>query len=163
MAGTRDFSKGLVAGVAAGLAASFVMNEFQAAWSAVDEDMRKKQAEGTPATEKAADRASMALTGEPVPEPARKKASLAVHYLTGAVMGGVYGVLAEFLPGISAGFGSAYGGVLWAAIDETASPALGLSTSPLDNGPKDHIYGLASHIAFGWALEATRLTLTEVL
>jgi putative membrane protein len=163
MAGTRDFSKGLVAGVAAGLAASFVMNEFQAVWVAVDADLRQKQAEGAPATEKAADRASMALSGSPVPEPALKKASLAVHYLTGATMGGIYGVLAEFLPGISAGFGSAYGGVLWAAIDETASPALGLSASPFDTGPKDHIYGLASHIAFGWALEAVRLALTEVL
>ena len=163
MARSKDFSRGLVAGALAGLAASYAMSEFQALWRGVDEDLRKKQSQGEPATVKVANAASQALSGEPVPRRARRQASELVHYLTGAGIGMVYGVLAEFTPGVTAGFGSVYGGMTWAILDEGLTPALGFSPPPTESDTKDHLFGLASHVAYGWTLELTRSVFAAVL
>ena len=163
MARSGDLSRGLVAGVTAGLAASFVMTEFQKFWRHADANLRQRQAKREPATVKVADAASEALSGEPVPAPARKEASELVHYLTGAAIGAAYGALAEFLPGVTSGFGSAYGGAVWAVLDEGITPALGFAPPPQDSDAKDHLFSFSSHLIFGWALELTRGVIAEVL
>lgn len=154
MASTPRPLVGLIAGVAAGLVASAAMSAFQArATKLLPEDSSSDE---DPATVKAADAASKAVTGDPVPAPHREQAGGAVHYLTGAVLGGIYGVLTEYRPEASAGFGSAYGVVTSALLDEGAVPALGLGAAPAETSPASHAYGAASHLVFGWVLEGTR-------
>lgn len=150
---------GLFAGVAAGLIASAAMVAFQAQAAKLlpDED-----GEGDPATVKAADRLSEAVTGDPVPEAYRKASGQAVHYITGAVLGGVYGVLTEYRSEASTGFGSAYGIVTSALLDETIVPALDLGAGPEDASLASHAYGAASHLVFGTLLEAMRLLLRGI-
>jgi putative membrane protein len=145
---------GLAAGIAAGLIASAAMAAFQARAQKLlpeegggDED---------PATVKAADAASEALIGDPVPEPYREQAGTAVHYVVGGVLGGIYGVLAEYRPEARSGFGSAYGIATAALLDEGAVPAAGLGPSPQESSLATHAYGMASHLVYGWVLEGVR-------
>ena len=160
MAGGRDFPKGVLAGVVAGLAAAFVMNEFQSLWSA----LTKSEDDGAaPTTLKAADRVSEALAGEPVPAPARDLAASSAHYLTGAVMGGLYGAAAEYFPGVTKGVGAGYGGAAWLAADEVIVPLLGLAPRPSKTKLMEHAYGFASHAVYGFTLEFVRRTMATVL
>ena len=152
--------RGAVAGAAAGLVASWVMNEFQGLWSAVSKAGSNGEDDDSgddePATTKAADMAAEIATGEPVPEPLRKYADPVVHYATGAMVGLVYGALAEVFPQVTKGAGAAYGGLVAVGLDEGVVPALGLGPGPTETPPSTHVYGFSSHFVFGWALEAAR-------
>ncbi|MCG7349094.1 DUF1440 domain-containing protein [Sphingomonas sp. ACRSK] len=143
---------GLVAGIAAGVVASAAMAGFQAAAAR----LMPSDSEDDPATVKAADRVSRAATGHPVAEPNRAAAGQAVHYLVGAALGGIYGVLAEYQPATRRGFGGAYGLVTSLLVDEAAVPAAGLAPGPWQASLASHGYGLASHLVYGMALEGTR-------
>ncbi|MES2442167.1 MAG: DUF1440 domain-containing protein [Pseudomonadota bacterium] len=150
MAGPRPFV-GLMAGIAAGLVASAAMAAFQAGAAKLlpddDED---------PATLKAADAVSEAVTGSAVPAPYREASGEMVHYVVGAVMGGIYGVLTEYRPEASTGFGSAYGIATSTLLDEAAVPALDLGPDADEAPVESHIYGVASHLVFGVVLEGMR-------
>lgn len=150
--GPRPFL-GLMAGVAAGLVASAAMAAFQ---SQAEKLLPNQGGDEDPATVKAADKASEAVIGDPVPEPYREQAGQAVHYVTGAVLGGIYGLIAEYKPDASAGFGSAYGIATSALLDEGAVPAAGLAPAPTDTSLATHAYGAASHLVYGWVLEGVR-------
>lgn len=142
---------GLMAGIAAGLVASAAMAAFQAAAQPLvpesDED---------PSTVKAADAVSKATTGAKVPAPYREPAGQMVHYIAGAVMGGIYGVLTEYRPEASTGFGSAYGIATSTLLDEAAVPALDLGPTPDEARVESHIYGVAAHLVYGIVLEGVR-------
>jgi putative membrane protein len=144
---------GLAAGVVAGLVASAAMAAFQSRAQAL---LPEGEQEGEPATVKAADKASEAVIGDPVPEPYREQAGQAVHYITGAVLGGIYGVLTEYRPEASSGFGGAYGVATSALIDNAAVPAAGLGSSPADTPAATQVYGVASHLVYGVVLEGIR-------
>jgi len=142
---------GLAAGIAAGLVASAAMAAFQS-------QARKllPESDEDPATVKAADAVSEAVTGEPVPDAQREASGQLVHYVTGAVLGGLYGVLTEYRAEASAGFGSAYGIATAALLDEVAVPAADLGPEPQDTPLATHAYGAASHLVYGWVLEGVR-------
>lgn len=142
----------LAIGIAAGLFASAVMEAAQTAWLAA----QKPKDSGEPATEKTANALSNAVTGEPVPKHLRGIAADAVHYATGAAVGGLYGVAAARFPLVTFGFGSAYGGAVAAILDEAIVPALGLGDLPSKVPFQTHVFGIASHLVFGVSLEASR-------
>ena len=143
--------RGLAAGIAAGLVASLAMNLFQKAWARA---VPMPETGDDPATVKAAQRASRAATGEYFAKADKEAAGNAVHYAFGAVLGGAYGLLAEYWP-VTKGCGTVFGAAS-AAFDELAVPAAGLSRPPTDFPASTHAYGLASHIVFGGVTEATR-------
>jgi putative membrane protein len=147
---------GLFAGIAAGLIASVAMAAFQ---SVAAKPLGLDQSDDDPATVKAADRLALATTGRQVPEDYRPQAGQAVHYLTGAALGGLYGVLTEYRPGAAAGFGSLYGAATSLLLDEAAVPAAGLGSAPWETGAATHAYGAAAHLVFGVALEGARSVL----
>lgn len=147
---------GLAAGLVAGLAASAAMAAFQSIASGMADDRGDD-----PATVKAADAAARAATGAGVPARKRDAAGQAVHYVTGTLLGGAYGLIAEYLPGTTSGFGTAYGVVTSLALDEGAVPAAGLAPPPTQVGFGTHAYGMLAHLIYGAALEAMRATLVE--
>jgi uncharacterized membrane protein YagU involved in acid resistance len=152
MADTPRPFVGLMAGIAAGLVASAAMAAFQArAAPLFDQDE-----DAEPATVKTADKASEVVIGGKVPEPYREPAGQAVHYVVGAVLGGIYGVITEYRPEASAGFGSAYGMATSALLDEAAVPAMGLGSSPDETPIETHAYGASAHLVFGVVLEGIR-------
>jgi putative membrane protein len=144
---------GLFVGLAAGLVASAAMAAFQDQASQLLPD---KGGDEDPATVKAADAVSEAATGDPVPEPYREPAGQAVHYIVGGVLGAIYGVLTEYRPEASTGFGSAYGIATSALLDEVGVPAAGLGPTPDETPLATHAYGAASHLVYGVVLEGVR-------
>ena len=145
--------KGALAGWAGGLAASLVMNGFQA--TLVKAGMVEKP-RGDPSTIKAANLVADAVDGAPVPKGHRRLASDAVHYGLGAALGVAYGVAAEERPALTAGLGTGFGLATSLVIDETVVPLAGLGPSPRAASAGSHVYGLDSHLVFGATAEVTR-------
>ncbi|MEG8025718.1 DUF1440 domain-containing protein [Sphingomonas aurantiaca] len=140
------------AGLVAGLAASFVMDRFQAGVAALS----SSDSDAEPATEKAADKVSQAVVGHEVPDDRKPLAGQAVHYALGAGLGVVYAVAAEYRPAVTAGYGTAFALANTALLDEAAVPAVGLGDAPWKTAPSTHLYSVASHIVFGTVTEGVR-------
>ena len=150
---TAKLLAGAAAGIVAGVLASFAMDRFQAAVTALSSS---SDSDAEPATEQAADAVAEATTGAEVPEPDKPLAGQLVHYLVGTGLGLLYGLAAEVKPGVTAGFGTAFGTGTAALLDEAAVPATGLGEAPWKSDATTHLYALASHLVFGVVAELTR-------
>lgn len=145
-------STDLLVGIGAGLVASWAMNLFQQAWVRISEEPEPKET----AASKAADALSKQASGAPIKSTAKKSADTVLHYATGAIIGGAYGVIGGHFPGLLAARGLLFGAGVWLLADELAVPALQLAPPPTEAEAKDHALGLASHLVFGAALDLTR-------
>ena len=170
-----------MAGLAGGLVASWTMNQFQAAWTRIQENSEKphgaqsmQPAEGSQgdqsqdvnednATEKAAKIVSREVFGHELQESEKKPAGAAVHYAFGTVSGGLYGALAEVSPQVTAGVGIPFGAAFWLLADEISVPLLGLSKGPTEYPVSTHAYALASHLVYGATAELSRRAIRNVL
>ena len=146
-------ARGAVAGVIAGVVASFVMDRFQAAASSL---LSSDGGGGEPTTKKAADAAATAVVGHEVPDAAKPLAGQSVHYALGIGLGVAYGIAAEFRPSVTAGFGTAFGLGTATLLDEAAVPALGLGEAPWKAPLSTTLYAYASHLVFGGTAEVVR-------
>jgi hypothetical protein len=96
------------------------MDQFQALLSKASEELKcnrsagsseeqasnkPSEAESEDATMKAAEKISETLLGIKLSTEQKKKAGPAVHYFFGAVVGGLYGVVAEHFPSTTIGDG----------------------------------------------------------
>ncbi len=101
------------AGLVAGLAASFVMDRFQAGVAALS----SSESDAEPATEKAADKVSQMVVGHDIPDDRKPLAGQVVHYALGAGLGIAYAVAAEYRPSVTAGYGTAFAAATTALLD----------------------------------------------
>ena len=147
--------RGIAAGIAAGLVASLAMDGFQKLWAKAV----PMPAADDPATVKAAQKASRAATGKYFAKEDKAAAGQWVHYLFGAGLGGAYGLLAEYRPEITIGFGTGFGLGTGALFDEVAVPLAGLSEAPSEYPAATHAYSAASHLVFGTVSEGVRRVL----
>lgn len=165
--GETDIIKGLLAGVAGGLLASFLMEQFQAAWSAAAEALSSSKKSGgrkaDPTTVKAANLITTKVTGRKVPPAYKPLAGEAVHYGMGASSAAVYGVLAEVAPLVTLGDGAGFGIGVWLLADELAVPAAGLSKPAKEIPLTTHFYALVSHLVYGWITETVRRAVRRAL
>jgi uncharacterized membrane protein YagU involved in acid resistance len=165
--GETDVMKGLLAGVAGGILASFLMEQFQAAWSAASEAMGPSKKRGgrkpDPATVKAANVISEKVTGRKVPQDYKSIAGEAIHYGMGATSAAVYGALAEVTPIVTLGDGIGFGAGVWLLADEIAVPAAGLSKPAKEFPLTTHLYALVSHLVYGWITETVRRAVRRAL
>lgn len=165
--GEVDLMKGLLAGVAGGILASFLMEQFQAAWSAAGAAIRsEKKRSGRPAdpaTVKVANLVAEKISGHKIPADYKPLAGEAVHYGMGATSAALYGALAEVAPVVTVASGTAFGTGLWALADEVAVPAAGLSKPAREIPLVTHVYALASHLVFGWITETVRRAVRRAL
>jgi len=156
---TRDGNiwKGLAAGIASGLLASWVMNKFQAELAQLENGGKKKRSSGgEDATIKTADRVSRGLLNHKLTKKGKAVAGPVVHYAMGAVSGAIYGAMSEFLPVTKRWLGLPFGAALWLIADEVALPALGLSKKPTDYPAGVHVRALASHLVYGLSTHLVR-------
>ena len=154
----RRVARGIVSGAIGGLAGSWMMNQFWALQSKMqqqDEQQKEERAVDNP-TVKVAEGVARPLLGRELGRNEKKTAGSVVHYSFGAVMGGLYGALCESMPATSAGFGSAYAGALWLGADEVGVPALKLSPLPQETPLPQHLSGLAAHLVYGLTTESVR-------
>lgn len=178
----KDVLKGLVAGLAAGLVASWTMNQFQAAWTRIAEgnekshgaqsmqpaqgskgDQQEDVNERDDATVETAKVISRNVFRHELKESEKESAGAAVHYAFGTATGGLYGALAEVSPQVTMGAGLPFGAAFWVIADEVAVPLLGLSEGPTEYPVSTHVYSFASHLVYGVTTEVTRRALRQVL
>lgn len=81
--------------------------------------------------------------------PAKSRATNVVHYALGVVPGALYGALRGRIPGVGAGRGLLYGGLLFAVNDEYANTALGLAGPPEAYPVGTHARGAVGHLVLG--------------
>jgi putative membrane protein len=174
--------KGLVAGLAGGLVASWTMNQFQAAWTRVAANSEKphgaqslKPSDGSTgsqaedgkeqddATVETAKVISEHVFGHELQESEKKPAGAAVHYAFGTASGGLYGALAEVSPAVTSGAGLPFGAVFWLLADEISVPLLGLAKAPTEYPVSTHVYAFASHLVYGVSAELSRRAVRKVL
>lgn len=141
MSRNRHLFRGVVAGMAGGLVASWVMNQFmagpgqklqQAVQNPEEHERQVIQSEEPQedATMKAADLiVNKATGGQHLSWAEKQKAGPVVHYAFGTMMGGLYGGLAEFYAPARAAFGTTFGSALFAGADLLAVPVLNLGPS----------------------------------
>lgn len=156
MKSSTAIARDVAVGAAAGLFASFAMNQFQKIWAEKDDTGPDRDKAPEPATVKVADRLCRAISGKPIPAPYRPLAGNAVHYGLGAGLGAVYAGAARFAPKVTAGAGSAYSSAVWLGLDEGLLPALGLGDKWADVPASKHAYGWVSHLVFGLSLNGAR-------
>ena len=174
--------KGLVAGLAGGLVASWTMNQFQAAWTRLAENSEKphgaqsmKPSDGSSgdqtkdvneqddATVETAKVISKNVFGHELQEAEKKPAGAVVHYAFGTASGGLYGALAEVSPQITTAAGLPFGAAFWLLTDEITMPLLGLAKGPTHYPVSTHVYSFASHLVYGATAELSRRALRQVL
>ena len=119
--------KGAVYGLAAGAGASFLMDSYWKVVQNVAGERPEQKPKGDkpeqkdePSTQVIADKASELVTGHEVPEEGKEAAGVAVHYVTGAAFGGLFGALAAVLPGLRLFGGLVYGSAIWPGRDRPA-------------------------------------------
>lgn len=166
---------GVLAGVAGGLAASWVMNEFMAGpgkklQHALQNSAEKREEQahsGEPkedATMKVADAVvNTATGGRHLSWAGKQKGGPVVHYAFGALMGGIYGGLAEYSSDVTAGFGTAFGGILFSGADLLAVPALHLGPPPTTQSASAMASPFAAHIVYGTTTELVRRVVRAAL
>ena len=168
-------ASGIVAGIAGGLVASWIMNEFienlgtplQKAVQGEDASagqQPEQDEKSDDATMKTADAVVSAVTGgRHLSHEGKEKGGPIVHYTFGAIMGGVYGAVAEGLPETTFGFGTAFGAALFAGADLVAVPALNLSGSSGDAPVSSLATPFAAHLVYGAATETVRRLIRALL
>lgn len=174
--------RGMAAGLVAGLAASWVMNEFQqlrpqssppgdrereSDEDHADPQERKeqlsRQGDDENATVKTAQAIAQHVLHRDLTPEEKRIAGPAVHYAYGSLVGALYGGLSELLPVASAGMGLPFGAALWLMGDEVAVPALGLAKPPTEYSPEVHADALAGHLMYGVTTDVLRRVLRHVL
>src|SRR5215203_6196668 len=154
----RSVLKGVVAGVAGGLVASWTMNQFQAAWTRVAQGFEASHgaqsmqpADGSDvqdepdrddATVEVAEVISENVFGRELQENEKKPAGTVIHYAFGTATGGLYGALAEVAPQVTTGAGIPFGAAFWLIADEVTVPLMGLSKGPTEYPLSTHAYSL---------------------
>ncbi len=155
--------KGLLAGAVAGLAATWVMTQFQNGWNKVrgqsqssNSTSGQDQQQSEDATMKTAGAIAGTIFRTDLSHERKQKLSPFVHYGFGTLMGAIYGGMHERFENMSLGWGSAFGSVLFLGADETAIPLLGLGPGPTETPLSTHLYAWASHLVYGATLESLR-------
>jgi hypothetical protein len=156
--GTDDLLGDVVKGALAGAVATWAMGrvttflyerEDQAARRREDAVRDGKTAFGI-AAEKGAE-----LVGRSLDDRERERYGAALHWALGIGAGAAYGALRGRVPGADLAAGLLFGTVFWAVVDEGANPVLGLTPGPGAFPWQAHARGLAGHLAFGAAADAS--------
>jgi putative membrane protein len=185
---SSDPLKGMIAGAAGGLVASWVMNQFQALLSRMTHGVERPHGaqslqQGSPrhgvarelqkrGRDREADTAAVRtavvvsdrLFGLELAEREKREiAGAVVHYAFGVATGGLYGAIAELKPATTTGAGLPFGAAVWLIADEIIVPALGLSKSPTKYPLSTHAYSIASHLVYGLTTEIMRREVRRAL
>lgn len=182
-----DVWKGLVAGAIGGLAASVVMNQFQALLSRLAGGSERSHGaqsmqQGAPhhgiaralqkqgrdderddSAMRLGNAISVGLFDRKLTQDEKHTAGTVLHYAYGISTGAAYGAAAEFLPSVTAGAGLPLGAVVWVGADEGVVPALGLSKAPTEYPLSVHAYAFASHLVYGLTTELVRRAVRQAL
>lgn len=187
MQNKASIAKGLVAGVAGGLVASAVMNQFQAVWAKLMEgeerphgaqslqkdlpdhglslELQKRGSDDPDdnAAVRSGNAVSELVFNHKLSKSEKETAGALAHYAMGATSGAIYGATAEVLPITTIGRGLPFGAAVWVIADEAVVPALGLSKAGNEYPLSIHVYAITSHLVYGLTTELVRRTVRKAL
>jgi putative membrane protein len=168
----RLFS-GLAAGFIGGIVATWVLDKYQQ--GALEVTRRAENAVGAGsvlshhqeiqlrgqqrAHAETADRLAKSTLGKGLSRRQRRDAVPIIHYAVGALAGGAYGLAAELIPAVRAGYGTGYASLLFMGGSQSLLPGFGFGVQ--NNGAQGD--GLSGHLVYGATLEATRRVLRRIL
>lgn len=159
--------KGTICGVVAGTIASAAMDCYWALAANMLGDRPEQkpkrgddQQKNEPSTQIIADIIAEATTGKEVSKEAKPVAGIAVHYATGIVWGGIFGLLVSRVPRLGLLAGLLYGAAIWLFLDELAIRLLNIAPDTKKVPPDQHLKALGAHFVYGSVTAlATRLLL----
>ena len=155
--------KGLVAGIAAGLVASWVMAQFHSLAAKLPGMPPPESAPDEDSTVRAAAAISEGVFHHALSKDEQGVLGPAVHYGFGSVVGGVYGAIAEKLPIVKKTAGVPFGLAVWLGAHVITAPALGLSR-PVTRSPVPmEAVELGAHVVYGAVTEFLRRLVRAVL
>ncbi len=168
----RSLWKGIIAGAAGGLAASWVMGQVHGIAGKTSEkvmpkdkfrELQRASADAQEATAKVAERVVRPLLGRRLRQSERERAKPIVHYAFGSTVGALYGALAEYAPFVRKFAGAPFGAAVFAGADQFALPALNLTKSPREYPLAMHGTELGAHVIYGMTLEGVRWVVRKIL
>jgi putative membrane protein len=165
---------GLASGMIGGIVATWVLDMYKQ--GALEATRRAENAVGTGpvlsrhqeehildqqrAHVQTAERIVKSTIGKRLSRTQRSGAAPVVHYAIGALAGAAYGVAAEFIPAVRAGYGTGFASILFMGGSQSLIPGFGFGPEKNAAGKGD---GLSGHLVYGATLETTRRALRAVL
>ena len=103
------------------------------------------------------------ISDRPLTEKEEEVSVRAIHWGFGALVGGVYGALAEYQPAITNRLGASFGLTLCGITHASALPMMGLTESPENQPAREHASELVSHAIYGVTTELVRRVARKVI
>jgi F0F1-type ATP synthase assembly protein I len=150
---------GLAAGFVGGIVATWVLDKYQQ--GALEVTRRAEGAVGAGPVLSRYQEDRMHDQQRAHAETADRLAAPIVHYAVGALAGSAYGLAAELIPAVRAGYGTGYASLLFMGGSQALLPGFGFGA--LNNRAANQGDGLSGHIIYGATLEATRRLLRRML
>ena len=147
--------RGAIVGLVGGLLAAGAMSVAHRVLSDLDPEPEAPSAKPEDPTVKVA-RAATSLAGYTLAEHQKPRAGAVVHYAFGAVVGAVYGIVAETAPIVTTAFGVPFGIGVWFGAHVVAVPAMGLSDPPTRQPVGNEAEEFGLHVVYGAVTEIVR-------
>ncbi len=96
------------------------------------------------------------MADRPLSENEEEVSVQAIHWGFGALVGGVYGALAEYQPVVTGRLGANFGLTLCGITHASALPMMGLTESPENQPAREHASELVTHAIYGVTTEVVR-------
>jgi putative membrane protein len=96
------------------------------------------------------------MSSEPLTEQEEEVSVKVIHWGFGALVGGLYGVLAEYQPKVTGRLGLDFGMTLYGVTHVSALPLMGLTETPENQPVREHASELATHAVYGVTTEVIR-------
>jgi putative membrane protein len=96
------------------------------------------------------------ISDRPLSEKEEEASVRAIHWAFGALVGGVYGAVAEYQPGVTGRLGANFGLTLCGITHASALPLMGLTEKPEDQPVREHASELVTHTMYGVTTEMVR-------
>lgn len=145
----NSLSKGILIGLAAGVAATAAKTIWEHYFPVRDEDT-------PPPPEVLADEVSLKVTGEEVNQENKHWITETIHWLFGTLSGVATTLISDRTKLASAAFGLPAGGALWAATHGSVVPALGLEKKVTDIKPEYARNELLGHLVYSVVVNLAR-------
>lgn len=169
----KHIVRGVLAGVAGGLIASWMMNEFtgtlgkdlsKAIETPAEQRLLEMESDGEDSTMKMADKIVEEVTGgRHLSHEQREVGGPIVHYSMGAITGGIYGGMAEYSNAARAGFGTIFGMIVFVTADMFGTAAAGVAKWPDQYPASSWASPLGAHLIYGATTELVRRLVRQIL
>jgi putative membrane protein len=103
------------------------------------------------------------MSDRPLTEEEEEVSVRAIHWGFGALVGGVYGAVAEYQPAVTGRWGTNFGLTLCGFTHASTLPLMGLTEKPEDQPMREHASELVTHAIYGVTTELVRRVARKIL